>query len=56
MYIKLLGLGLLLFGFYMIYIKRHLEDDSLLLGSGFILAGLLLIIVGWIVKLDSKRK
>ena len=34
MYAKLVGIGIILFGFYIIYVKRHLEDDSLLLGSG----------------------
>lgn len=56
MHVKLIGIGIILFGLYMIYVKRHLEDDSLLLGSGLILTGSLLFIIGWIVKLDAKRK
>ncbi len=50
MYVKLIGIGIILFGFYIIYVKRHLEDDSLLLGSGLILTGVLLFIIGWIVN------
>ena len=50
MYVKLIGIGIILFGFYIIYVKRHLEDDSLLLGSGLILTGILLFIIGWICK------
>jgi hypothetical protein len=45
-----------LFGFYLIYVKRHLEDDSLLLGAGLILTGILLFITGWIIRLDARRK
>lgn len=56
MYVKLVGFGIILFGFYIIYVKRNLEDDSLLLGSGLILTGILLFIIGWIVNLDAKRK
>ncbi len=48
MYIKLFGLGIILFGVYLIYIKRHLEDDSLLVGSVSILSGGLVIVVGWL--------
>ena len=55
MYTKLLGLGIMLFGVYIIYAKRHLEDDSLLLGSMLVLTGLLITIIGWIVKLDSRK-
>jgi len=56
MYVKLVGIGIILCGFYIIYVKRHLRDDSLLLGSGLILTGILLVIIGWIVNLDAKRK
>ena len=56
MSVKLVGIGIILFGFYIIYVKRHLEDDSLLLGSGLILTGILLFIIGWIVNLDARRK
>ena len=56
MYIKLFGLGIIVFGSYLIYVKRHLEDDSLLLGSGLILAGVLITIVGWMVNLDSRKE
>lgn len=57
MYIKLFGLGVLLFGLYIIYIKRHLDDDSLMLGSILALTGALIIIVGWLSEADfSKRK
>ena len=56
MYVKLIGIGIILFGFYISYVKRHLEDDSLLLGSGLILTGILLFIIGWIVNMDAKRK
>jgi len=37
-------------------VKRHLEDDSLLLGAGLILMGILLFVIGWIIRLDAKRK
>ena len=56
MFVKLFGFGLILLGSYLIYVKRNLQDDSLLLGSGLILNGLLISTLGWIVKLDSKRK
>ncbi len=50
MSVKLFGIGVVLFGFYIIYVKRHLEDDSLLLGAGLILTGILLFIIGWIIR------
>lgn len=56
MTVKLFGIGIVLFGFYIIYVKRHLEDDSLLLGAGLILTGILLYVIGWIIGLDAKRK
>jgi hypothetical protein len=56
MSVKLFGIGIVLFGFYLIYVKRHLEDDSLLLGAGLILTGILLFITGWIIRLDARRK
>ena len=56
MSVKLFGIGVILLGLYIIYVKRQLEDDSLLLGSGLILTGLLITTIGWIVNLDSKRK
>ena len=36
---------------YIIYVKRHHEDDSVLLGAGLILTGILLFIIGWIIRL-----
>jgi hypothetical protein len=56
MYVKLFGIGIVLLGFYLIYVKRPLEDDSLLLGAGLILTGILLFITGWIIRLDTRRK
>jgi len=55
MYIKLTGLGIALFGLFITYTNRHLEDDSLLLGSGLILTGLMIFTIKWIVRRDSKR-
>ena len=55
-YTKLLGTGIIAIGSCLIYIKRHLQDDSLLLGTGLILIGVLILTVGWIERLDSKRK
>jgi len=54
MYVKLFGLGLMLFGIYLIYIKRHMKDDSLLLGSVLILSGALIIFVGWLAQAQRK--
>jgi hypothetical protein len=56
MKIKLFGFVVMVFASYLIYVKRDLHDDSLLLGSGLILTGLLIIVVGWTMQLDSKRK
>lgn len=56
MYTKSFGAGIVAFGSYLIYINRHLQDDSLLFGSGLILIGILVFTVGLIEKLDSKRK
>jgi hypothetical protein len=56
MYLKLFGIGLILFGSYLIYIKRHLSDDSQLLGTVLILAGLVIATTGWMMGLDPKRK
>lgn len=39
MYVKLFGVGVMLLGTYIIYAKRHLQDNSLLLGAALILTG-----------------
>lgn len=56
MNIKLFGFGIMMFGSYLIYVKHNQGDDSLLLGSGLIFTGLLVVIIGCTVQLDSKRK
>ena len=56
MNIKLLGFGLISFASYLMYVNRNLNDDSLLLGSGLALAGLLILVVGRIAEADSRRK
>jgi hypothetical protein len=56
MYTKLCATGLAALGLFLIYTNRHLDDDSLLLGSGFILTGILLFAVGLLQQMDSKRK
>ena len=55
MRLKLFGIGVTSFGVYLIYMKRHLNDDSLLLGSALILTGILTITVGWMVRMDSRK-
>ncbi len=56
MYIKLLGFGLISFASYLMYVNRNINDDSLLLGSALTLAGLMLLVIGWIAEADSKRE
>jgi hypothetical protein len=56
MYTKLVGTGLAAMGSILIYTNRHLDDDSLLLGSGLILTGILLFTIGLLQQVDSKRK
>lgn len=56
MYSRLLGIAIAAFGLYLIYAKRHLQDDSLLLGTVLILAGVLMFTIGWITRMDGKRK
>lgn len=55
MYLKLFGFGIAFFGLFLIYLNRHIEDDSLLLGSVLILTGVVLFTIKWIVRLDSNR-
>ena len=56
MYFKLFVIGVILFGSYLIYTNPDIKNDSLLLGVGIILAGLLLTVTGMIVKRDSRRR
>jgi drug/metabolite transporter (DMT)-like permease len=55
MYFKLFVSGIILLGSYLIYTNPDVKRDSLLLGVGIILAGVLLAVIGMIVKRDSKR-
>jgi len=55
MFIKISGLGIVVFGSLLIYIKRHLQDDSLLLGTGLILTGIFVFTIGLIVEMDSEE-
>jgi len=56
MYTKFFGTGLAVIGSILIYKNRHLDDDSLLFGSGLILTGVLLFTIGLLQQFDSKRK
>jgi ABC-type transport system involved in multi-copper enzyme maturation permease subunit len=50
MYFKLFVSGIILLGSYLIYTNPDVKRDSLLLGVGIILAGVLLTVIGMMLK------